>query len=264
MNVSNLSTRIWLFAFNVNGLIHSLVFFVDKQVNASTYFNPIADVTIKACGLWGTWCTDALVDAEINLCTDLNFEDPYGDQACEREELYSFESSYMLPNRTWWHDLALHGTTFRMYVTLDDDLTCYGQFETHVYYDTGTWVTVAVGSMIVTAAIAYHYRKKMPKAVVDLCAAEQMVDDTDAYEIEISSGDDKAGKAAVPKRLQDLAEDSESVTSTSYLRMVDYPPEGLKHNDRMEQVRMAHLERIRLARQSQKTPARAVHETAFQ
>ena len=270
--------------------------FFSTLVNASTYFNPIADVRVEACEFFGLMCTEVLYQEDYNLCTGLNLEDPYGYQACEREELYSFEVSYMLPNHTWWEDLAVNGFTFQAYVTLDSSLYCHATFETQVYYDTGAWVKMAVGSVMIAAAVAVYYKKKMPRGVIDLCAAEQqMKDDTD-YTVEVvetkknsnSNSNSNSNKSMIISKnnsnKQQLLEDAssiiqnniknsnnnnqqhpkvqyvqqeeygddESVTTTSYMRMLDFSPSGLSHADRMEQVRQAHFERLRMTRESRR------------
>lgn len=239
----------------------------------------MADVEIRACEFFG--CTGVMVDEEVHLCDDLNFEDAWGYDMCGPAALYTFEASYTLPNHTWWEDLAIHGFSFQIEVTFRDinggSLVCHGQFVTNVWYSTGTWVTMAVGSMMVASAIGYYYRQKMPRGVIDLCAAENMVDDTtttttttkatDLSSVEImeqSRRRDKKNqtnqKQETDARLCDLNDD-ESVTSTSYLRMLDFSPEGLHHSDRMEQVRQAHFERLRRTRESRRARLREEGDT---
>lgn len=90
--------------------------------------------------------------------------DEYGVEQCNQEGNYTLEASFTLPHHTWWADLAFEGMAFQMYVTLDGDLECHANFVTHVYYGTESWMTLAVGSLVLVMGFSWYAKKKCKTA----------------------------------------------------------------------------------------------------
>jgi hypothetical protein len=229
----------------------------EPSVEAYDTFSSVADVDIKACSsrLGELVCTTNFIATDMNVCADLELWDEEGYQKCNEVGYYSFEASYNLPNKTWWEDFAFEGLSFQIYVTLDKDLKCHGQFRTHIYYGNERWMLlVSVSSMALVFGSYYFVQKKRE---TNNGKRNLAVEETKAAAVKGGDGTPPAEKAAITKngdrgktkanQLHDCPDD-ESVTSTAYLQMLDFSPEGLSHRDKMEKVREAHFERLRQIR----------------
>ena len=90
----------------------------------------------------------------MNVCRELDLLDLNGNEECNQIGNYTLERSFVLPQHTWYTDLAVEGFPFTMYVTLDNDLECRANFVTHVYYGKESWMTVVVGSLVLVMGAA--------------------------------------------------------------------------------------------------------------
>jgi len=265
---------------------------MDGDFTANSQFQTIADLDVKLCIYNGLVCTPHLWESEINVCRQLDLEDEYGVDACNEPGNYTLEANFTLPHHEWWEDLAFDGFTFTMYLTLDKDLQCQGQFVTRVYYGQEKWMAVAVSSLLLTMGFSYYLSRRCCTAAEEVAEEEIKADlledgiiilkssteiertmedrrkeralhrardivGGDAIIMRKSSADiestmeDKRKERAV-KRACDILGDDDSVTTTSYLPMLDFSSSAVRHADRMAQVRQAHFERLQVARESRR------------
>lgn len=116
---------------------------------------------------------------------------------------------------------------------------------------------VAVSSVALVLGAYYYVQKKQKgnTGKINLIVEESKAADdtvkgvapaTTAITTKVGAQKKKTRKAS------EVSTDDESVTSTAYLRMLDFSPEGLSHRDQMEQVREAHFDRLRKTRDSRR------------
>lgn len=255
---------------------HSMLLYGEFEANDS--FSSVADVEMGACLLGTHVCYPNIVETKVNLCQDLELWDLDGYQTCNKAGSYTFEASYMLPNRTWWGDFAFKGFAFNIYITLDNDLTCHAKFVTNTYYGNETWMAFAVGSLALALSGYYYVQRKrqQARAKVNLEVEEAKAGEyDDAGDVEMQpAAASPPPKKEMPQRkkknkrsarkkappvegyVSDVTmTDDESVTTTAYSRMLDFSPEGLDHADEIEQARQAHFERLRKIRKSRRAPS---------
>ena len=244
------------------------IFSPHTTVTANQAFQTIADVDIKLCS--AGICTPNIVEEELNVCRQLDLLDEDGYEMCNQPGNYTLEASFTLPSHTWWADLAFEGFSFNMFVTLDNDLECHAEFVTHVYYGTEAWMTLAVGSLVVVMGFSWWARKKCkvccegdPDTLKEILDDDQNTTQAKFHDdgivilsspSEVSqqmNATDVHGERAV-KRVENMNNDDDSVTTHAYQQMLDFSPQGLSHVDQMEQVRQAHFERLRRTRNSRR------------
>ncbi|CAB9497519.1 expressed unknown protein [Seminavis robusta] len=243
---------------------HSVMIYGDFYSNAA--FESVVDVDIKACEFGSLICTPNFVETQMNVCYDLDLLDLYGNEVCNQVGNYTLQKSYTLPsNHSWWEDVAFEGLKFNIVVLIDNELECRGTFMTRVYYEYESWMGWTVGSFAVAAALFYYLRQTKQGleyfnrnftclGKINLQVEEERAEE-EARAAVASQTKKKIISKTTPvtvKSSTSTADDEESVTSTAYLRMLDFSPKGLAHTERMEQVRQAHFERLRKIRDSRR------------
>lgn len=236
-------------------------------VTANRRFETIADIDIKLCS--AGICTKNIYEDDLNLCRELDLLDTEGYQQCNQPGNYTAEASFTLPSQqtyAWWTNILVSGVVFSLYVTLDNDLECHAQFVTHVFTGTETWMTVAVGSLVVLGVFAGYMKTKCK--TVECCSGNNknqikdvLDDDNNTYPVRSSRslfdrGDDddasilrsqppkrpvaravSGGEISLPQTVNDPADD-ESVTTHAYLEMLDFsrPPRRGRSRHAAEEV----------------------------
>jgi hypothetical protein len=88
------------------------------------------NLKVKACKFWGYMCVWTLLDDTVNLC-DIFSSETEDDSSCAPAGAYDVDKTITLPAWGLMNNyLAVNGITFRLYATIDEELTCHAQFTT--------------------------------------------------------------------------------------------------------------------------------------
>ena len=130
------------------------------------------------------------MDTDLDICDFVTSGEASGEADdeyyCAPAGTYEFQTDFTLPETALSNtNFAVNGVSFRIYVLINNDLTCNAQFTT-VRADTGTSAMevsmLGFVALIVSgfSAFAIQNRRRRTVAQVDLKAAEQPQHDNDA------------------------------------------------------------------------------------
>lgn len=146
---------------------------------------PIPDdvnVKIQICKFAGHFCTPYLLDTDLNMCGILRGGEANGDADdeyyCAAAGTYNYQTEFTLPEHALSNtNFAVNGVTFRIYVLLNNEITCNAQFTTaksDSYASTGySMLGAVVLAMSGFSANEIRKRRRRTLAQVDLNAEEQ-------------------------------------------------------------------------------------------
>ena len=141
---------------------------------------------IQICKFWGSLCTPYLVDQDLNICNFIGDGQASGEADdeyyCAAAGTYEYQTDFSLPEAALANtNFAVDGVGFRIYVLINNELTCNAQFTTikSESYASTEFSLLGAAAFVLWGLSAYEIRKRRLRtaAQVDLKAVEDMQHD---------------------------------------------------------------------------------------
>jgi len=144
------------------------------------------NVKIQICKFWGSLCTPYLVDTDLNICNFIGDGQASGEADdeyyCAAAGTYDYQTDFTLPEAAIANtNFAVNGVSFRIYLLVNNELTCNAQFTTikSESYASTEFSVLGAAAFFMSGYSAYEIRKRKLRtaAQVDLKAEEERQND---------------------------------------------------------------------------------------